>query len=169
MLTFTLISFLILVAFTVIGGRMYGKIPESYSTLGTFFGEYAPGAPVNPWSAVTFLVAFLMLPPMIGAGEGNLFQCFGFFAPLYLIVVSVTPRWASDRRELRVHVIGTLLCAVLALAWLFVVQKAWWIFAACFVAAVLAGYFTKSLIRCKMLWGEAVLFFSVYVSLILGG
>ena len=168
MQTLTVISLLMLIAFTAWASGIRGTIPESYSQLGTDVGEYCPGAPLNPWSAVTFVVAFLMVPPMIEAGDGSLWQCLGFFAPVYLIVVSLTPDWASDTRQLWVHRVGAGLCAAMALLWLVFVRDGLGITLAAYGAAAVAGGATGSLRRCITFWLEAGMFISVYVSLLIG-
>ena len=169
MLPLIILALVVFVGFIVYGSTLTGELPESYSALGTFMDEYFPGAAINPWSIVTFAVAFLMVPPMVEAGEGSMLQCLGFFAPLYLIVVSLTPEWATDKKQRRVHVIGTILCAVAALAWLlFVRHLGWLVVIICLVVCVAAGWKTKTLSRCKVFWAEMVMFASVYLSLIIG-
>lgn len=169
MLTFTILSLVLLVLFTSWAARIKGEIPASYSALGTDVGEYFPGAPINPWSVVTFLVAFLMLPPMIEAGDGSLWQCLGFFAPLYLIVVALTPDWATDRRQLWIHRIGAGICAVMALLWLVIIRGDLGLTFVIYIACAVAGTVSRSIERCVTFWLEAGLFLSVYGSLIVGG
>lgn len=169
MLPLIILALVVFVGFIIYGCRLYGCIPDSYSTLGTYMGEIFPGAAINPWSIVTFAVAFLMVPPMVEAGEGSMLQCLGFFAPLYLIVVSLTPEWATDKKQRRVHVIGTLLCATAALAWLLLVRHlGWLVVIICLAVCAVAGWKTKTLSRCKVFWAEMVMFASVYLSLIIG-
>lgn len=168
MLTFTILSLVLLVGFTIWASGIRGEVPESYSQLGTDVGEYYPGAPVNPWSVVTFAVAFIMAPPMIEAGDGSLWQCLGYFAPVYLIVVALTPDWASDRTQLWIHRVGAGLCAVMALMWFVFVRDDLGPVIVSYVAAAVAGTATRSLRRCITFWLEAGLFVSVYTSLLIG-
>lgn len=165
MIGFTLISFFLLAAFIVLSAFLDEGIPTSYSA----FSAYWDDGKVNVWSVVTFFVAFLMFPPMVEGGDGSYFQFLGFFAPLYLIVVSLTPKWDIDKRQHRVHVIGTVLCAALALLWLVFVRGHVWVLVGCLAAGCAAGYFTKTLSGSKVFWGEMVMFLSVYVSLLIGG
>lgn len=169
MLPLIILALVVFVGFIVYGSTLTGELPESYSALGTFMDEYFPGAAINPWSIVTFAVAFLMVPPMVEAGEGSILQCLGFFAPLYLIVVSLTPRWDIDKRQHRIHTAGAIVCAVLAFAWLLLIRGHWWVVALCLALGCAAGWRTKTLPGSLVFWGEMVMFASVYLSLIIGG
>ena len=168
MLTCTILSFILLVGFIALSTFLNRELPGSYSAFSALWADEIPMSNLNVWSIVTAIVAFLMVPPMIEAGDGSYFQCLGFFAPLYLIVVSLTPEWDIDKRQHRVHVIGAALCAFLALLWLVLIRGHWWLVCACFVAAVIAGSWTKTLPGCRVFWGECVMFLSVYLSLIIG-
>jgi len=169
MIAFTILSALLLVAFVVWAAQIRGEIPSSYSALGTDVGEYFPGAATNPWSIVTFLVAFLMLPPMIEAGDGSLWQCLGFFAPVYLIVVALTPDWEKDRKQRVIHRVGAGICAIAALLWLVIIREDLGLTFCVYVACMVAGTASRSIGRCTVFWLEAGLFLSVYASLIVGG
>ena len=169
MLAFTILSLVLLAAFTVWASSIQGGIPQSYSQLGTDVGDYFPGAAVNPWSIVTFAVAFLMLPPMIEAGTDSPWQCLGFFAPLYLIVVALTPDWATDRRQLWVHRAGAAVCAIAALLWLVTIRGDLGRTLVVYVAVAVAGAATRSIRESWVFWLEAGLFLSVYGSLMIGG
>ena len=169
MLTFTILSLLLLVGFSVWAAQIKGEIPTSYSALGTDVGEYFPGAAVNPWSIATFAAAFLMAPPMVDAGDGSLWQCLGFFAPIYLIVVALTPDWEKDRRQRIIHRVGAGISAVMALLWLVIVRGDLGLTFVVYVAAMVAGTVSRSIERCWVFWLEVGLFLSVYSSLIVGG
>lgn len=142
-------------------------IPASYSAFSELWEEDPPR--LNTWSVVTFLAAFSMVPPMIQAGDGNPVQFLGFFAPLYLIVVSLTPNWDIDKRQGRIHTAGAIACAVLAFAWLLLIRHHWWVVVICLAAGGVAGWRTRTLPGSLVFWGEMVMFASVYLSLIIGG
>ena len=118
---------------------------------------------------MTFAVAFLMLPPMIEAGAGSLWQCVGFFAPLYLIVVALTPDWEKDRRQLWIHRGGAIVCALMSLLWLFIVREDLALTFTVYVAVMVAGTASRTIERSWVFWLEAGLFLSVYASLMIGG
>ena len=169
MLTFTILSLVLLVGFTIWASHIDGEIPRSYSALGTIVGYYYPGAATNPWSVVTFIVAFLMLPPMIEAGTGSLWQCLGFFAPVYLVVVALTPNWANDKKQRIVHQVGAAACAILALLWLVIIRGDLGLTFVVSVACMVAGTASRTIERCTVFWLEASMFLSVYASLMIGG
>lgn len=168
MLTCTILSFILLAGFIALSTFLNRELPGSYSAFSALWADEIPMSNLNVWSIVTAVVAFEMVPPMIEAGVDNPVQFLGFFAPLYLIVVSLTPEWDIDKNQHRVHVAGAVTCAVLALLWLVLIREHWWVVCACFVAAVIAGSWTKTLPGCRVFWGECVMFLSVYLSLIIG-
>lgn len=169
MLTFTILSLVLLVAFTVWAARLAGEIPTSYSALGTFMADYYPGAALNPWSIVTFVAAFLMVPPMVDAGDGSLWQCLGFFAPLYLIVVALTPDWEKDKKQRIIHRVCSGICALLALLWLIIVREDFGLTFCLFIASMVAACASRTIERSAVFWLEVGMFASVYASLMIGG
>ena len=165
MLILTIISLLLLAVFIGLSCILYRGIPPSYSAFSACWNEPFP---LNTWSVMTALIAGFMVPPMIVAGEGNPVQFLGFFAPLYLIVVSLTPNWDIDKRQHRIHTAGAIACAVLAFAWLLLIRHHWWVVVICLAAGGVAGWRTRTLPGSLVFWGEMVMFASVYVSLIIG-
>lgn len=167
MLILTIISLLLLAGFIGLSCIINHGLAASYSAFSACWEEDPPK--LNVWSVVTFIAAMAMVPPMVEAGDGNPVQFLGFFAPLYLIVVSLTPRWDVDRRQRRIHTAGAIVCAVLAFAWLLLVRHHWWVALICLAAALVAGWRTRTLPGSLVFWGEMVMFASVYLSLIIGG
>ena len=163
MIILTILSLLLLGGFTALSCALFFGVPASYSAFSAEWRTMYPKTPV--WSYVTALAAFLMVPPMIEAGDGSALQFLGFFAPLYLIVVALTPEWDINKRQHIIHTAGAIVCAVLALAWLFVIRGHWWVAAGCYVLALGAALWTKTLRPSLVFWGEVVMFLSVYVSL----
>lgn len=167
MLILTILSLLLLAGFTGLSVILNHGIPASYSAFSAVWAEEHPK--LNKWSVVTAIAAMAMVPPMIQAGDGNPVQFLGFFAPLYLIVVSLTPNWDIDKRQGRIHTAGAIACAVLAFAWLLLIRHHWWVVVICLAAGGVAGWRTRTLPGSLVFWGEAVMFTSVYLSLIIGG
>ena len=167
MLILTILSLLLLAGFTGLSVILNHGIPGSYSAFSAVWAEDPPK--INVWSVVTFIAAMAMVPPMVEAGDGNPVQFLGFFAPLYLIVVSLTPNWDTDKRQHRIHTAGAIVCAVLAVGWLLLIRHHWWVVAICLAVGCAAGWRTKSLRGSLVFWGEMVMFASVYLSLIIGG
>lgn len=168
MLFCTILSFVVLASFIALSTFLNRGIPGSYSAFSACWADWAPLHNLNVWSIFTAVAAMLMIPPMIEAGADNPVQFLGFFAPLYLIIVSLTPEWDIYKNQHRVHVAGAVTCAVLALLWLVLIRGHWWVVCACLVAGIAAGSWTKTLPGCKVFWGEMVLFLSVYISLLIG-
>ena len=139
---------------------------KSYSAYAAKWIEFVPMHNVNVWSMVTFIAAFLMLPAMVERGEGNLLQCLGFFTPLYLIVVALTPRYETVHKQYVIHLIGTILCAATATAWLFFVRHLWWVGLISLAVMAAAAYFTKTWKKSYVFWLEMALFAASYAAAI---
>lgn len=167
MIILTFISLLLLAGFIGLSIILNRGVPGSYSAFSAVWEEDPPK--LNRWSVVTFLVAMAMIPPMIDVGDGNPVQFLGFFAPLYLVMVSLTPKWDIDRKQRRIHMAGAITCAVLAFTWLLLIRHHWWVALICLAAGSAAGLWTRTLRGSLVFWGEMVMFASVYLSLIIGG
>lgn len=161
------VSLLLLGGFIGLSCILNHGIPASYSAFSSVWEEDPPK--LNTWSIVTFMAAMFIVPPMIEAGDGNPLQFLGFFAPLYLIVVSLTPKWETVSRQRRIHMVGAIICAVLAFLWLLIIRHHWWVVGVCALACFIAGCKTRTMPRSAVFWGELVMFASVYLSLIIGG
>lgn len=150
------------------------KMQPSYSAYSPAWDKVVPmSTNTHLWSIVTFVIAFLFMPALIELGEGNPWQCLGFFAPLYLIIVAIFPlvdetpemseyEKARIRKNKKVHVIGALLCAVATILWVILVCKLWWIVIVALAIVVAAGLATKTLKISYVFWGEMILFISGY-------
>ncbi len=167
MIVISVLSFLLLLGFIILSSILNRGIPGSYSAFSAVWAEDPPK--LNVWSVITFLAALSIVPPMLEAGDGNPVQFLGFFAPLYLIVVSLTPNWDIDKKQGRIHTIGAIACAVMAFAWLLLIRHHWWLVSICTVAAFVAGCETKTLPGSAIFWGEMIMFASVYLSIWIGG
>ena len=157
-------SFVLLFGFIGLGIFKFGLLP-SYSAYAAKWSERVPlPTNVHLWSIITILAAFLLTPVMVDLGEGNLLQCLGFFAPIYLMVVGLTPTYETNPKAWKIHTWGAAVCAVLALVWIVFVAKCWPAFLACaflmFFLAILTGTHEKSAI----FWGEMALFLGTYVT-----
>lgn len=157
-------SFILLFGFIGLGIFRFGLLP-SYSSYAAKWAERVP-LPTNLhlWSIITIIAAILLTPAMVGIGEGNYFQFLGFFAPLYLIVVGLTPEYETDARQKRIHVIGAISCAVLAIIWIAFVAKHWDVFLACSFIIFCAALITQTHKKSMIFWGEMALFLSAYVT-----
>ena len=141
--------------------------PSSYSSFAKKWIERLPMHNVNLWSIVTAVVAFLLFPAMIERGEGNLLQCLGFFAPLYLLVVAFTPKWETEHKQYVIHCVGTALCAAAALAWLIVIRHLWWVLLIALGVMAAAAFLTKTFKASWFFWLEMAFFGAAYAATII--
>lgn len=164
----TLMSLALFAGSILLGVRKFGLLP-SYSAYSSKWTEAVPMHNSNVWSIVTVIVALLLAPALIEQGEGNPWQALGFFAPIYLIIVAFTPRWETNKKQKRVHVIGAALCALIAFLWAALVCHSPETVLLSLMAAWIAGIVTKSIERSLVFWAEMAMFSAVYVSLLIGG
>ncbi len=157
-------SFILLFGFIGRGIFRFGLLP-SYSAYASKWTEHVP-LPTNlhVWSIVTILAAILLTPAMTTIGEGNYFQFLGFFAPLYLLVVGLTPAYETDARQKRIHICGAIICAFFAVIWVAFVAQRWAVFLACSFIMFMAALATQTHKKALLFWGEMALFLSTYLT-----
>lgn len=159
-------SAVILFGFTTISVWRFGWL-KSYSSYADKWTAAVPMHNANLWSILTVVAAFLLVPAMLELGEGNPWQCLGFFAPLYLVVVGCTPEYNHKHQQRIVHIFGAIACAVIATAWICLVQhQLWTILVAAFVAWCI-GYANATLKSCAVFWGEMTLFLAAYIAILI--
>lgn len=142
------------------------RLQRSYSYYAHLVDEKFPiNRETRLWSIITVVVALCLVPSMVELGKGNPWQLLGFFAPVYLIVVACTPKYLEDKRQRIIHFVGSGLCAVVTLAWLFFVAQVWWAVAITYLVALLAAFATKTETTSYVLWGELGLFAAVFAAL----
>lgn len=163
---FATISAFLLFTFIGAGVARFGLL-DSYSAYASKWKRAVPMNNLNLWSIVTGVAAFLMFPPLLEVGVGSMWQFLGFLIPLYLIIVTLTPNWATNLGEYKVHASSALVCLVGALVWCLVVMHAGRILlsVAAFVAAL--ALFSGSAKRSAVFWVELHMFLSVYLTLLL--
>jgi hypothetical protein len=165
----TIASLILFGGWLALSAHRFGWL-GSYSAYASKWTEAVPlGNHTCLWSIVTILVAMLLCPAMIEAGDESPLQVLGFAAPVYLGVVSFTPKWETDKRQKRVHVAGALICAVLSLLWLIFALRLWFYPVIAFALALAVSLMSGTLRRSYVFWGELALFAAVYAALIIGG
>lgn len=162
MLYLVIISAILLIGFITFGLIKFGVL-GSYSAYSAKWYTICPK--ISLWSIVTFVAAALLIPVLIELGEGNNFQFLGFFAPVYLIGVSLTPKWESDKHEHKYHMIFAILCAICGVAWCLFIAKTWWILLMVGLIWIVVGWMSDTLKSSLTLIGELIAFFSMYWSL----
>lgn len=161
---FAMISAFLLFSFIAFGVGRFGLL-RSYSGYAAKWAEAVPMNNMNLWSVITTIAAFLVVPAMVEVGAMSAFQFLGFLVPIYLIVISLTPKWATDPTQFKVHCIFTGLCALGGLLWVLLVMHGvlYFFISLAFVLtfAMLSGKLKYSAI----FWVEMLMFISVFMVL----
>lgn len=175
----TILALVIFVGFVAISVHKFGWL-RSYSA---YAAKWTEAVPINRhthlWSIVTVIVALLLAFGMIEQGEGHPWQVLGFFAPLYLMVVSFTPEYqdqpgdddkmrAKRKRQRIIHYIGTILCAAVSAVWIYLAGPRGIIFFS-LMAAWVAGIVTRSINSSLIFWAEMAMFGAVFTARLIGG
>lgn len=163
-MTTTLLSLLLFLVFNLLTIRKHGLLP-SYSA--TYY-KWWKCPTISAFSVITFLVAFFLMPAMIEQGEDNCLQFLGFFAPIYLIIVAISPDFEADRKTYLVHSGAAVVCALCSFAWIIFVRHLWWVLLVGIAASLGLAFVTKTVKASKTFWLEMVMFISVYIALIIG-
>lgn len=162
----TTAALIIFVGFVILGVVKFGW-QKSYSSFAPKWTEAVPiDNHTHLWSIVTIIVAFLMAIPMIQTGAGSNWQFLGFFAPVYLGVVALTPEYQTNRRQKIIHIAGTAVCALATLLWLGLVTGDWAILVLSFIGAYIAAIVTKTIERTLLFWSEMAMFAAVFIKLL---
>lgn len=159
-----LISCLIFTSFVILGVYKFTLL-ASYSAYSSKWAEKVPIKGMNLWSIVTFTAAILLVPVLIELGVNNPWQFLGFFTPLYLILVSFTPEWQTNKSQYKVHVVGALSCAIAAFGWLIFVQHQLLTVIVVADILLLISLLTQTLKKSYVFWLEMIMFASVYISI----
>lgn len=139
---------------------------RSYSAYAAKWHEAVPLASnTHLWSIVTVVVALLLVPALLERGEGDPWQFLGFFAPMYLCFAAFTPDYETDKRQMKIHIIGTSLCALVSVAWICFVAERWWTIPVALVAAWLAAYATITVKKSWLFLLEMAMFAAAYTTL----
>jgi len=163
---FALISTLALFSFIGAGVVRFGLL-RSYSSYSSKWGQAVPMNNMNLWSVVTFVAAFLLCPALLELGAASMWQFLGFLTPVYLITVSLTPEWETNRGQFIVHMIAALLCAFGGLGWLTFVMHASKVMACTLAFVVTMALFSGTARTCPVFWAELFALLSVYITVLL--
>ena len=126
------------------------------------YSAYATKWPKPIWSAITIIVAVLLIPAMLEAGDESPLQFLGFFAPVYLGVVALTPDWETDHKQKLIHNYSSVVCVVCVIMWLVYALRLWYYIPIAIALAALAAYLTKTWKESYTLWLELAMFAAVY-------
>lgn len=136
----------------------------SYSAFARRWDAAYPIRNANLWSIVTIVAAMLLAPAMIELGEGSPAQSLGFFTPVYLIVVGLTPKYESVAAQNIAHVAFASVCAACACVWILFVAHVWLPLVIAAVVVLLLALATHTLRSSLTFWGEVIMFAATYAA-----
>ena len=160
----TLISMLIFIGFNAIGIEKFGLL-SCYSAYGEKWAPLSP-ANLNIWSVVTIAAALLLIPPMLATAVGNPLQFVCFFAPLYLILVGLTPDYKETKKKNLIHQIGAWGCVTGILIWLFAIVQQWVVILPVFTLMLVIGLGTRTFKESYLYYLEMGMYLATYLVLI---
>lgn len=163
MLTLKIASTTLFFGFIIVSVFKFGLL-DSYSAYATAWGKTFPNSNINLWSVITILSAFLLTPPLIQTGINSPFQFLGFFMPVYLIAVGLTPNWAYNKKEHFWHTFFAGLCAVTAVVWLYLFKACYIHLLIVFILTLTASIISKTTIKCYCFWLEMLIFLVTFGS-----
>lgn len=162
----TIISTVLFFGFIILSVFKFG-ILTSYSAYSTQWNKSLPLKNLNLWSIVTIISAFLLTPSLIEVGNDNPFQFLGFFVPVYLIAVGLTPDWETNKKQGFWHTFFAILCAICGIVWLCLFKTCYIELTFIIIMIVCVGIYTKTLLHCIVFWLEMLMFLMVYGSMYL--
>ena len=162
----TILGTILFFGFIIFNVFKFG-ILNSYSAYSTKWREIFPKWNINLWSLVTIISAFLVMPQLIQTGINSHFQFLGFFMPVYLIAVGLTPNWESNKKEHILHSIFALLCAVAAVIWIYLFKACYVHALIVFILTLIASLISKTTIKAYCFWLEMLIFLITFGSLFL--
>lgn len=160
----TALSAVLLFGFILLGVFKFGLL-RSYSSYAARWDKAVPMDNANLWSLVTFAAAALLVPVMIELGTLSALQFLGFLTPLYLMAVSLTPKWASDPTQHKFHVWFAGFCALGGILWTILVAHTLPVLIGALAIVAIVSALTKTVKSSTVFWLEMVMFLTVYCSI----
>jgi hypothetical protein len=158
-----LTSLAIYTVYNIVVLRVLG-IPKSLSMTFYLFKEK------RKWLCIWFPImmvscAFLLLPSWLELSEGSPFQFLSFFAPIGIIFTGTAPAFKSSKLENAVHLISAIFAAAMALLWIILVAKMWYIIVIWTIIIALIAFITKTYKSSVTYWLEQIAFMSTFHTL----
>lgn len=145
-------------------------LQKSYSAYARKWKEFIPMHNANVWSIVTVIVSILMTPALIEHASGSPIQFLGFLAPMYLIAVAMTPDYQTNQKQMLIHCLMTICCAVGFIAYVCFGLRLWFVPLICLAAFYfLIGLPTRSIKTSYILWDECAMFSAAFVVVFIPG
>lgn len=131
-----------------------------YSAYGPLCREHCR---VQWWTIFTFFSAFLLVPVLLEASAGKVWQFSGFLCAACIAFIAFTPNYDRNRSVSTIHSALALLGAFWSVLYIvFNAPGLWWIipayFGACTIACLLTG------LRTWNFWLEMVAFLATYTT-----
>lgn len=157
MTTLSILSFIILAAYTI-GMCLYlKKIPSSLS-MTAFYLDYKQRI---LWFAAIWGATFLVAPALIEKTSG-MTQCLAFIAAGSLLIVGACPLIPGNEEiDYKLHCIAAILCAVASQLMLLLSDK-WWLLLA-WVPFIVYAIKKKDKWEQRTFWAEMVCFALIYI------
>lgn len=150
------LSFLVLFGFMAFCIIRYG-LKDCFSRY-SYRWETAPQA-LNWWSLDIIVSALLLMPLMLDLSDGNKWQFLGFLAPISMLLVGFTPRWATNNAQYIVHNTGVVLAALFSIAYAIIIPKTVWLI---LILGALAGIATLIYKKALIFWLEIAMYGAIY-------
>ena len=150
------LSFLVLFGFMTFCILRYG-LKDCFSRY-SYRWETAPQA-LNWWSLDIIVSALLLMPLMLDLSVGSKWQFLGFLAPISMLLVGFTPRWATNNAQYIVHNVGVVLATLFSIAYAIIIPKTVWLI---LILGALAGIATLIYKKAFIFWLEIAMYGAIY-------
>ena len=162
MTTLSILSFIILAAYTI-GMCVYlKKIPSSLSMTAFYLSKQQRLL----WFAAMWSVTFFVAPALIGKTSG-MTQCLAFISAGSLLIVGACPLIPGNEEiDYKLHCIAAILCAVASQLILLLSDK-WWLLLA-WVPFIVYAIKKKDKWKQRTFWAEMLCFFLIFIYVFLG-
>lgn len=118
---------------------------------------------INWWTVFTFLASFILMPVLLEASCGKIWQFTGFLCCTCIMFIAFTPNYDHDKRVSTIHSTLALLGALWSILYIvFNAPQIWWIIPAYIVVCTISCLLTG--LRTWNFWLEMVAFLSTYTA-----
>lgn len=117
---------------------------------------------LNLWSLDLIASALLLMPVMLELSGGSKWQFLGFLAPISMLLVGFTPRWATNNGQYIVHNVGVVLATLFSIAYAIIIPLTVW---PILILGALAGIATLIYRKAFIFWLEIAMYLAIYVVL----
>lgn len=163
----TALSCALFFGFVVLCVKKFG-LRSCYSAYGPLWAAIPPFTfTFNPWSIVTLVTAFILVPVTIEVAEGSSWQFLGFLCPALLLFVALTPDYGTNKVAGVVHVVCAGLAALMSVLYiLLVTPNLWWIIVVVVALATAASLYTGFKAHWDF-WFEMAAYVGIYTTVFL--